>query len=68
MSQANVDEILNQIDQLPDAERLILEQRLAERAEHEWRQAAFEARRIARDKGIDQAAIDEAVRRVRYSR
>jgi hypothetical protein len=68
MSHVTVNEILQQIDQLPSEERMILEQELAQRAEREWRQAAEEARRIARERGLDQATIDEAVREVRYGK
>jgi hypothetical protein len=68
MSEAMIEEILQKIDQLPVAERHVLEERLAEREEAEWRQAASEARRTAKERGLDQAAIDEAVHRVRYSK
>jgi hypothetical protein len=68
MSHGAVNEILEKIDQLPSEERMILEQELAQRAEREWRQAAEEARRIAQERGLDQAAIDEAVREVRYGK
>ena len=65
MSEA-VQEILQRIEQLPDDDRLILEERLAEIAEAEWKQEAEVARRIARERGIDQAAINKAVSDVRY--
>lgn len=65
MSEA-VQEILRSIQQLPEEDRLILEERLAELAEAEWKREAEEARRLARQKGIDQAAIDRAVENVRY--
>ena len=39
---------------------------LAQQAEAEWQHAAEEARRLARQQGIDQAAIDRAVQKVRY--
>jgi len=66
MSEAAVEHILHQIQQLPEEDRLLLEQRLAEWAEAEWRREAEEARRIARERGLDQAAIDQAVRDLRY--
>jgi hypothetical protein len=44
----------------------LLQQRLAERAEAEWRKEAEQARREAKACGVDQAAIDEAVRKRRY--
>jgi len=65
MSQSAVQEILQRIQELPDEERLLLEARLAELAEDEWRQAAAEARRAARARGIDQAAIDRAIEELR---
>ena len=65
MSEA-VLEILQRIQQLPEADRLQLEQHLALAAETEWKHEADEARRLARQKGIDQAAIDRAVENVRY--
>ena len=65
MSEA-VQEILQRIQQLPEEDRLVLEQHLAQRAEEEWKREAEEARRLARQKGIDQAAIDRAVEKVRY--
>lgn len=66
MSQAAVDEIIDMIDALPEDERETLEQRLAQRLEADWRKEAEKARALARQRGIDQAAIDEAVRRHRY--
>jgi hypothetical protein len=62
-----VQEILERIEQLSEEDRLILEERLAERAEAEWKREAEAARRIARERGIDQAAIDQAIHDVRYS-
>lgn len=35
-------------------------------AEAEWRREAEEARKVARARGIDQAAIDRAVEKARY--
>ncbi|MBC7819042.1 MAG: hypothetical protein IAG10_19305 [Planctomycetaceae bacterium] len=66
MSAATVEQILQQIDSLDEDERRVLEERLAARAEAEWQQQAREARQIARQRGIDQAAIDRAVETVRY--
>ena len=68
MNEATIEEILQKIDQLPESDRLLLEKRLAEREEAEWRQAADEARQVAKQRGVDQAAVDEAVHRVRYSK
>ncbi len=66
MSDATVDNILQQIDQLSEDDRVRLQERLAELAESEWQREAEAARRVAREKGIDQAAIDQAVEDVRY--
>ena len=65
MSEAVLD-ILHRIDALPEQERLLLQEYLARAAEAEWQREAEEARRLARAKGIDQAAIDQAVEAVRY--
>ncbi|MGE0823248.1 MAG: hypothetical protein AB7G75_24530 [Candidatus Binatia bacterium] len=66
MSQATVEHILDMIDQLSDRDRELLQRQLAARAEAEWRQEAEEARRQAKARGIDQAAIDAAIRQRRY--
>lgn len=66
MSQATVEHILDLIDQLSDRDRELLQSQLSARAEAEWRQEAEEARRQARARGIDQAAIDAAIRKRRY--
>ena len=68
MSQSSVQHILDMIDQLSTSDREILEQRLIERAEAEWRKEAKAARRQAKARGLDQAAIDEAIRKCRYGR
>ncbi len=65
MSEA-VHEILDRIQRLPAADRLLLEDCLAGQAEVEWQREAEEARRLAGEQGIDQAAIDRAVAKVRY--
>ena len=65
MSQ-QVDAILQQIERLDEADRMMLEQRLQELAEAQWRQAAEEARVIAHQRGIDQQVIDDAVDDLRY--
>ena len=45
MSEA-VQEILQRIQQLPEEDRLLLEQHLVQRAEAEWKREAEEARRL----------------------
>jgi hypothetical protein len=66
MSEA-VREILHRIEQLPE-DRLILEERLAELAELEWKRQAEQARQIVHQRGLDQAAIDRAIQDLRYPR
>jgi hypothetical protein len=61
-------DILHRIHALPDHERLQLQEHLAREAEAEWQREAEDARQQARDRGIDQAAIDRAVEAVRYGR
>jgi hypothetical protein len=65
MSATAVQEIIERIKQLPETDRRLLEQRLAEMVEAEWRSAADEARQTARGKGVDQAAIDRAIEQLR---
>ncbi len=65
MSEAAVQDILQQIERLSDEDRLDLSIRLAERQEDEWKAEAEIARRAAREMGITQAAIDQAVKDVR---
>lgn len=66
MTTAIVDQILAQIERLSDEERDLLERRLAARFEDEWLRLRREAAADADRRGIDQAAIDRAVDRVRY--
>lgn len=66
MDNAAVHELLERIDKLSDADRLQLERRLADRAEAEWRRESAVAKEIARERGLDQAAIDRSVEEVRY--
>jgi hypothetical protein len=68
MSQSSVQTILDQIEQLPQADRVLLEQRLAELAEAEWKREAESARRLARERGVDQAAIDQAIHNLRHGK
>ncbi|HLW65245.1 MAG TPA: hypothetical protein VKS79_08000 [Gemmataceae bacterium] len=65
MSEA-VQEILQRIQQLPASERQSLEEQLAQLAEEEWRRETTAARAEAKQRGIDQTAIDQAVEKVRY--
>ena len=61
-----LDHIWQQIQCLDEADRLVLEQRLHELAESQWREEVNAARELARQRGIDQASIDDAVEQVRY--
>lgn len=61
-----LDAIWQQIQTLPDADRLALEERLQEFTDQQWRQEATAAREIARERGIDQSFIDDAVEQFRY--
>jgi hypothetical protein len=65
MSQ-QVEAILQQIDRLDDADRRLLEQELAVRAEAEWQTEAKRARAVAVDMGVDQHTIDQAINDLRY--
>ena len=66
MSEATVENILSMIDALADDERVLLQERLDERAEQAWQTETEAARREAQRRGIDQTAIDEAIRKRRY--
>ena len=66
MNESAIDDIWQQIQSLGEEEQLALHERLAAVADEQWRKEAAAARRIAREKGIDQAAIDRAVEKVRY--
>ena len=61
-----VDAILKQIEGLDEADRIVLEQRLHELTESQWKREAENARVIARQRGIDQQTIDNAVDELRY--
>jgi pimeloyl-CoA synthetase len=61
-----VDAILQQIERLDEADRIILEQKLQELIETQWRREAENARTAAQQLGIDQQTIDDAVEEIRY--
>jgi hypothetical protein len=67
MNETAVQDILDRIQRLPQADRILLEERLAELAEAEWKCEAQEARRKAKEQGFDQATIDKAIEELRYS-
>ena len=68
MNNATVRDILKQIDRLSDEDRLDLSVQLAERTESEWRKEAEAARREAREKGITQSTIDNAIEQLRHGK
>ena len=66
MSQATVHELLDRVKKLPEEDRVLFDDLLAREEEREWREEVCRVRRAAREKGIDQDAIDQAVHAVRY--
>jgi hypothetical protein len=66
MSWATVYEIFDRIEQLSAEACRLLDDLLAGRDEREWREEAARARRTARERSIDQNAIDQAVHAMRY--
>lgn len=68
MSDATVQAILDQIEQLSEEDRLRLSMRLAEQEEREWQREADRAKRMASEKGITQAVIDQAVLDIRQAK
>ncbi len=66
MSAVAVEKLVDQVKHLSDEERQLFDELLARLEEEEWRRGAGEARRLARDRGIDQEVIDRAVSSVRY--
>ena len=66
MAVSSVDQIIDLIEKLPDEDRLTLEKRLAEKLDRQWNEVVQQNRRIAAERGIDDAAIDAAIHRRRY--
>lgn len=66
MSTAAVRDLVDRVKQLPEDERQLFDDLLVQLEEEEWRQESEEARRLAKDRGIDQEAIDRAVADIRY--
>jgi hypothetical protein len=66
MSRAMVEHIVDEIRQLSDDDRRLLDERLSRANEPELRELRQGARRIADERGIDMDAIDRAVERERY--
>ena len=67
MSPTTVDNIIEQIQQLSPEDRLLLETRLSDISEAEWRKETITARHLAKDRKIGQKEIDDAVRQIRYN-
>lgn len=61
-----VREILERIEQLPQPQRVELQGELSRLEEEEWLGLLSEARRSARQRGIDDEAIARAVESLRY--
>ena len=66
MSAAAVHELVDRVKQLPEEERQLFDQLMVQLEEEEWRLESGKARRVARERGIDQRTIDRAVADVRY--
>jgi hypothetical protein len=66
MNETLVRDILDRIDQLPEEDRLLLERRMTERSEAQWRRETAAAEEEAKRRGIDDAAIERAIEEIRY--
>ncbi len=66
MSTAAVHELVDRVQRLREDERQLFDELLVQLEEQEWRRESKKARRLARDRGIDQEAIDRAVADIRY--
>lgn len=66
MSHPRVDHVLELIDQLTEQDRLVLEKRLAQRLEAEWKKSVAENCQIAAQRGITEEMVDRAIHRRRY--
>jgi len=65
---AMVKELLREIEALDEEDRLELDLALSRRLESQWKVEVTKARRQARRRKIDQAAIDRAIERRRYGK
>lgn len=66
MSHPTVDHVLELIEQMPEEDRLVLEQRLWQQVEAEWDEAVAENQRLAQERGITEETIDRVIHRRRY--
>ncbi len=66
MSTAAVHALVDRVQRLREDERQLFDELLGQLEEQEWRRESKNARRSARDRGIDQEAIDRAVADIRY--
>ena len=61
-----VKDILTRIERLTEADQLALRAALARQEEQEWKALSAAARKLAAEKGLDDAAIARAVESLRY--
>jgi hypothetical protein len=66
MSDAAVQGILQQIERLSDEDRLSFSMQLASQEESQWQREADRARVVARQQGMTQAVIDQAIDEIRH--
>ena len=66
MSHPPVDYVLELIEQMPEEDRHVLEQRRSQRLEAEWDEVVAENRRVAQERGITEETSDRAIHRRRY--
>ena len=66
MIKTSVKTLLTRIEALDDRDRFDLELAMAQRLDRAWMQESAAARKIARKRKIDDAAIQQAIERVRY--
>jgi len=60
--------ILDEIEALPEPDRLALERELSRRLDAQWQDEVHSARQTAQKQGIDQQQIDAAIARRRSRR
>jgi 2-hydroxychromene-2-carboxylate isomerase len=68
MSSAAVHDIWDRIHALSEEDRLAFEREWACWVEEQWRSSSQEARKVAAQEGLDDAAIARAVDEVRYGK
>jgi len=68
MFRSSVKGIIHEIESLGAEDRIALDRRLTRQLQRDWINQSSKARKTARRRGIDQAAIDRAIERRRYGR